>query len=174
MTSNAASTSDLLGLYLRKRSDLLKFFAARTGSVAAGEDIVQEIYLKLQHAQTDTILNGAAYLYRLGINLMLDRYRSDASSRIRDSAYVQSQGATLGGFSVSDAPSAEDVVVARRQLERLLQAVETLPPQCKRAFRMHKLEGLSHGEVARALAISRSAVEKHMISALKHLASYRP
>ncbi len=34
---------------------------------------------------------------------------------------------------------------------------------------MHKIEGLTHGEVAARLGISRSAVEKHMAVAMTHL-----
>jgi RNA polymerase sigma-70 factor (ECF subfamily) len=36
---------------------------------------------------------------------------------------------------------------------------------------MHKFEGLSHPQVAAALGISRSAVEKHVMAALRHLAA---
>jgi RNA polymerase sigma-70 factor (ECF subfamily) len=39
---------------------------------------------------------------------------------------------------------------------------------------MHKFEGLSHPEVAAQLGISRSAVEKHMMAALKHLLASLP
>jgi RNA polymerase sigma factor (sigma-70 family) len=51
--------------------------------------------------------------------------------------------------------------------------VETLPPQTQRVFRMHKLEGLSHAETAARLGVSKSAVEKHMITALKRLLARR-
>jgi DNA-directed RNA polymerase specialized sigma24 family protein len=38
-----------------------------------------------------------------------------------------------------------------------------------RAFRLHKLEGLSHAETARAMGISVKVVEKHVSAALKAL-----
>ena len=38
-----------------------------------------------------------------------------------------------------------------------------------RAFRLHKLDGLSHAEVAAQLWISRSGVEKHIAVAMAHL-----
>jgi len=39
----------------------------------------------------------------------------------------------------------------------------------RQAFRLHKLEGLSHAETARRMNISVSAVEKHISAALKLL-----
>jgi DNA-directed RNA polymerase specialized sigma24 family protein len=36
-------------------------------------------------------------------------------------------------------------------------------------LRLHKFDGLSHGEVAARLGISKSAVEKHMAVAMAHL-----
>jgi RNA polymerase sigma-70 factor (ECF subfamily) len=54
-------------------------------------------------------------------------------------------------------------------LAKVLKAVEALPPQCRRVFRLHKFDGLSHAEVAEKLGISRSAVEKHISAALKSL-----
>jgi RNA polymerase sigma-70 factor (ECF subfamily) len=38
---------------------------------------------------------------------------------------------------------------------------------------MHKFEGLSHPEIAARIGISRSTVEKHMGTALKHLIKRR-
>jgi len=38
-----------------------------------------------------------------------------------------------------------------------------------RVLKMHKLDGLSHGEVAAQLGISKSAVEKHMAVAMAYL-----
>ena len=38
---------ELLQIYLEKRANLVRFFAARLGSVAAAEDLLQELYLKI-------------------------------------------------------------------------------------------------------------------------------
>ena len=159
----------LLELYMAKRARLVRFFAARTGSAAEAEDLVQALYFKIMQADEVEIRHGVAYLYRLGLNLMVDHYRSSRRRQIRDHEYHRLQQGAVGGGDVSDTPSPEEAIDARLRLERLLAVARGFPPQCRRVFQMHKLEGMSHGEVATALGISRSAVEKHMINALRRL-----
>lgn len=170
---NDIPVTELTTIYLNKRAELTRFFRARTGSAAAAEDLLQDLYIKVRQVDASEVQNPTAYLYRLGLNLLLDKYRSETRQRRRDRDYVEAHIGG-GGIGVSAEPSVEDAVDARLRLERLLKAVEQLPPQCKRVFRMHKLEGMGHQEIAKALGISRSAVEKHMITALKHLSAAMP
>jgi RNA polymerase sigma-70 factor (ECF subfamily) len=162
---------ELERLFLSKRPALLRFFAARIGSTDQAEDLVQELFLKVRTAPDSDLADPTAYLYRLGLNLLTDRYRSVARGRRRDDDYWRAHAA--GALSdEDDGPSPERAAESRLRLERILQAVETLPPQCKRVFRLHRIEGLSHRDVAQALGISKSTVEKHMIAAIRHLAEH--
>ena len=63
----------------------------------------------------------------------------------------------------------ESAYAAKQRVAAIRNALEELSPQCRRVFVMHKFEDLSHEEVARRVGISRSTVEKHMHTALKHL-----
>jgi len=165
----------LIDAYLARRADLVRFFALRLGSPAAAEDLVQEIYLRLTGIEDpDAVQNPAAYLYRLGSNLMLDKLRGERRGSARDRAWIDANRSTLGGEDLEEAPDAEAAVAARQRLAAVIAAVQELGPQTQRVFRLHKLEGLSHTETAQQLGISRSAVEKHMIAALKHLARRLP
>ena len=160
--------------YLARRGDLVRLFAARLNSRARAEDLVQAMYEKIAVAREgEAVAHPLAYLYRLGANLMLDDLRQDRRRRVRDGAWSDLQGERAatgaGGERASDAPDPHRTAEARERLARLLQAVETLPPQTQRVFRMHKLEALSHAEVAARLGVSRSAVEKHVSLALKLL-----
>lgn len=49
------------------------------------------------------------------------------------------------------------------------QAIEALPVRSQTALKLYRLEGLGQIEVARQMGISRSAVEKHLSVAMKHL-----
>src|SRR6185312_313693 len=162
--------NDLLDAYLSRRDDLVRFFAARLRSMTAAEDLVQDLYVRVASIDSDEpVENPSAYLYRLASNLMLDRLRSDRRSGARESAWVQSQRLELHGEAVADEPSAEQNVAGRQRLAALAKGIADLPPKTRRAFELHKLEGMTQEETARALGVSRKTVEKQISSALQRL-----
>jgi RNA polymerase sigma-70 factor (ECF subfamily) len=159
----------LIDAYLRKRADLVRFFTLRTRSPAQAEDIVQDLYLKIQATEPPPDLQSPeAWLYRLGVNVMLDRMKQQRRQAARDESWGR-EAAGPGAEHVAEEPAADDVVASRQRLARLVAAVDELPPQVAAAFRLHKFEGLTHGEVAARLGVSRSAVEKYIMTALKTL-----
>ena len=168
MTS--ALDDPLLAAYLERRANLVRFLAARAGSLAVAEDLAQELYLKIAGRDRAAEVGApVAMLYRMAINLMLDRARGEARAAARDTAWRQVARTEIGGVEVADEPAADDAAAAAQRLRQLVAAVQELPPQAGRAFRLHKLEGLSHAETARAMGLSVKAVEKHVSGALKAL-----
>ena len=159
----------LLAVYLERRADLKRHFALRLGSAETAEDLVQDIYVKIAAGVAGEIVNPLAFLYRLGGNLMLDRLKQQRRARHRDHGWAQVRAARLGGEDVADAPAADEALASRQRLARMLAALEELTPACRRAFRLHKLDGLSHADTAGAMGVSRSTIEKHVSAALKHL-----
>ena len=53
--------------------------------------------------------------------------------------------------------------------QKITSAVNQLPPQCQRVFRLSREEGLKYHEIADELGISKKTVEVHMGKALKML-----
>lgn len=155
--------------YLAKREDLRRYFAMRLGSPEAGEDLVQDIYLRVSRGVDGEIGNPSAFLYRLGTNLMLDRIKQGRRSQARDAGWQAASTTVIAGEEVAEDPAADTAVAARQHLSRVIDALNGLSPASRRVFRLHKLEGLTHAQTAERLGISRSAVEKHISAALKHL-----
>lgn len=165
-----AAETPLLERYLERTGEMRRFFQARLGPAADIEDLVQELYLKVRAVPADEpVLNPDAFLYRLAHNLMLDRLRAKRRAGARDAEWRRNNQASIGVLDVADAPDAESAVIARQRLQKLMTALETLAPATQRAFRLHKFEGLSQAEAAERMGVSRSAVEKHIALALKHL-----
>lgn len=166
----ATTAEDLLGLYLEKRDNLVRFFAARLGARAPAEDLAQELYLKIAALPAnEPVQNPAALLYRMGANLMLDRLRQERRSAAREGAWREVAVTRLGGEDVQDEPAADEAIAGRQRLSQLVAGLDALPPRMREAFQLHKLQGLSHAETARAMGVSVSAVEKHISGALKAL-----
>jgi len=163
------ATSALIEAYLAKRTELVRFFTLRLRSAEAAEDLVQDIYVRLTDAAPPPVSNPGAFLYRLGWNLMLDRLRSQRRSARRDDEWSRLERCGGGAGDASDAPSQEDALASRQRLGRLVKGLDRLPAQTRQVFVMHKFEGLTHTEVAHRLGISRSAVEKHVSTALRRL-----
>ncbi|MCR5876302.1 sigma-70 family RNA polymerase sigma factor [Phenylobacterium sp. J426] len=174
--SKSAAHDPLLDVYLERRANLVRFFAARSGSPAAAEDLAQELYLKLAAREPAAAAdNPTALLYRMALNLMLDRARAEQRATARETAWRQTAHQSLGGEDIADAPPADEALASRQRLSQLVEAVAVLPPQMQRAFRLHKLDGLSHAQTAEAMGISVKSVEKHISAALKALtARVRP
>jgi len=160
----------ILDAYLSKREDLVRFLTARLRSASAAEDLVQDLYLRVAGLDlVEPIDNPSAYLYRLASNLMLDRLRSDRRSVARDGAWLQTRRIEMGGESVADEPSPEQAAYGRQRLAVAAQAIADLPPKTRRAFELHKLQGLTQEETAQELGVSRKTVEKQISTALQRL-----
>lgn len=160
----------LAELYAMHRAELLRFLTARTGHAAEAEDILQEVWLRIDAAPSGPISNGRGYLYRIAQNLVLDRLREARRRAAREQDWAD---VVLDQRAEQAEPSttidAESILIARQDAARLAAAIATLPPGAARVFRLHKLEGLSHSETAAKLGISRKGVEKHMAVSMAYL-----
>lgn len=164
-------SSGLEAAYRAYRADLLRFLTARIGDAAEAEELLQELWIKMQHASGPPIVNARAYLFRMAQNLFVDRLRENQRRERREKIWSQDYAhRSAVGTDVGDpSGSAEDVMLEREETAQLASALGTLPSGARRVFEMHKVEGLSHAEVASKLGISKSGVEKHMAVALKYL-----
>ena len=166
--------SPLEALYREHRDALRRFLAARTGDAVEAEDLLQELWVKCRQQPCTSVTaigNGRAYLYRMAQNLMVDRARERRRRMQRDRRWAdQGTGfAPAGVEPADDRRTAEEALLDREEAALLASAIGNLPEGARRAFQLHKIDGLSHAEVAERLGISRSGVEKHMAVAMKYL-----
>lgn len=163
------SSQGLEALYRVHRAALQRFLIARTGDPNEAEEILQDVWIRLGHAAQAPIANGRAYLFRMAQNLVVDRLREKQRRMRRERIWLDDLSGTARTEPADASPNAEQLILDREETTRLLSAVETLPDGARRVFELHKVEGLSHAEVAMRLGISRSGVEKHMAVAIKYL-----
>ncbi|MCA3254076.1 MAG: sigma-70 family RNA polymerase sigma factor [Alphaproteobacteria bacterium] len=159
---------------LAHRPALVRFLTARLGDTAEAEDALQDLYLKLRASPPQGAPDAPlAYLYRAAASVALDRIRSRGRGARRDAAWTDSQTVMAGDEAVADSVPADEALIARERLAQLAAAVAALPAQARRVFTRLKLDGLSHAEVAAELGISKSAVEKNIATAMRHLSLLR-
>lgn len=158
----------MAGAYAEHRNELRRFLIARLGDAAEADDVLQDLWIRAQAADSGPIDNPRAYLYRAAQNLALDLVRARANRGRRDGEWVAAHGASADE-PTDPSPSAEAAMLAREETAALASAIAALPEAAGRAFRLHKFDGLSHAEIAARLGISRSGVEKHIAVAMAHL-----
>lgn len=151
-------------LFRHFRASLLRFFERRVASSMDAEDLTQEVFVKISSLDdTARIRQPEAYLFQTAANVLRDKLRRDAARCRQDHVSFDD---TVDG---PEAPSGESVYEGEESLLRLFSALDQLTPKCRAVFLMHKYERLAYSEIAQHFGISVSAVEKHMISAIKHL-----
>ncbi|MBP6057476.1 MAG: RNA polymerase sigma factor [Nitrosomonas sp.] len=155
----------LTHLYLRHFSELRTFLRRRVGCREIATELTQETFIRIMHYPDETIQNARAMLYRIAGNLVIDYHRA----YMKHPENVCIDDLPLHDLPATDLTDPARVVCARQILEKLCVAVEGLPPQCHRAFVLHKFDGYSHVEIAQKLGITRNAVEKLLIRALVQL-----
>jgi RNA polymerase sigma factor (sigma-70 family) len=168
---NGVSGQGLEAIYRASRPELLRFLIARIGDSGEAEDVLQELWLKLQQIPSGPIEHGRAYLFRMAQNLIVDRLRERQRRQRREQAwYGDRTGQDQHGSQPKDpSRNAEETMLDREEAAAIASAIANLPAAAGRAFDLHKLQGLNHAEVAERLGISRSGVEKHMAVAMKYL-----
>lgn len=161
----------LAGALERWRTELRRFLVARTGSEADAEDLLSELWIKVNAPNPGPVGNVKSYLFTMANNLVLDRLREASRRERREIDWSEDRhGSTAGSVEIADtAPGAEELLTQKEEAQRLADAIAKLPSGARRVLLLHKIEGLSHGEVAGRLGISKSAVEKHMAVAMVYL-----
>jgi RNA polymerase sigma-70 factor (ECF subfamily) len=151
----------VLDLFRDHATPLLKFLTARFKDREDAADVAQEAWLRLHRLEhPEALENPKAFLFQTASNLAVDRVR-------RQKLEQRYQDQESGPFEAAvDSP--ERVVAATETFARLQTLLEELPENCRHAFVMHRGRDMSYPEIARALGVSTSMVEKYIIRALKH------
>lgn len=125
------------------------------------DDLLQDTFLRsYEAAQRHEIRFPRAFLSKTATNLALKRLgRAERKSTRHMEDLPSSEVSTTDG-----GPAAALEIDERFQ--QFCQAVGRLPKQCRRVFILKKVYGFSQKEIAAALAVSESTVEKHIVKGL--------
>jgi RNA polymerase sigma factor (sigma-70 family) len=157
-----AENTAILAAFVRHQVSLKRFIARFMRNTSDVEDIAQETFLRaFRVEQGRSIEQPKSFLFRIAKHIALNQL-SQKSRQIAD--YMEDSGAS---DVIPLAGSAEEEVIAGQTLGLHCDAVASLPPQCRHAYLLRKVHGLSHKEIADHLGIAVSTVEKHLIKGVE-------
>lgn len=140
----------------------LRFFRSRELS----EELVQDVFMKLwlNWESIDGDKNIKSYIFTIAKHTIYNKLKSFV---------VQQTYLNDVFYNYSIESNAVEELVHYKELKGIYdQAVEKLPSQRQRIFRLSREENLSHEEIAEQLHISKNTVKDQMVKSLKFIRHY--
>lgn len=153
---------DDLRVWIEEYGPALRRYFEKRVTPAEAEDLVQDVFLSMQvRGGADGIDNVRGYLFRVAANV-LARRRYSYPPLGRPLAPMDERIEEL---------SPERVLLGKEALDRLLDALDGLPPRAREALLLHRFEEATYASVARRMGITVSAVERLITRALRQVAA---
>lgn len=147
--------------YQETRGFLMKYLRRFYNNSQDIEDALQESFLKtFEMEKKQTIDSPAAYLFMTVNNFARRDLKKKSLMPAQPIEEIELSKLFIGMNSV------EEGLEARQTLAIFCQAADSLPDQCRKAFLLRKIQGYSQKEIAKAMGVSESTVEKHLAKGL--------
>ena len=145
-------------------SNLTKFSFSFVHSKEAATEIVDELFVQLWIKRADImkINDLRVYLYTATKNASLN-YISKKAKQIEVEPYENLQ------VQMTDLVSPEQIMITKEMLQKIKEAVDSLPPRCKLIFKFVREDALSYSEVAEILGLSIKTVDAQMVIAVSRI-----
>ncbi|MEO1013445.1 MAG: sigma-70 family RNA polymerase sigma factor [Bacteroidota bacterium] len=141
---------------------LYRYALNLSNNPSMAEDIVQEVYMNIwesrQKLNTDIPLKKL--LYKSIYHKFITLYKKNKAVGILEQKYFHSVESLMEEYDNSD---------MEEKLTLLREAIELLPPKCKKVFLLSKREGLTNKEISQYLDISVNTIENHISKAFSIL-----
>ena len=152
-------------LYRQTAGRVFALCMRMTGDRERARELAHEVFVraweKLASFRGES--SFATWLHRLGVNVVLESLRAERRRRAR----VDIAGSAEEDEWIAAAPAARSEDPGSRiDLER---AIALLPPNARRVFVMHDVEGYRHEEIAQRMGTADGTVRAHLHRARKLL-----
>lgn len=143
---------------------LIQFSSAIVKNPDAAREIVDEVFIRIwrNRESATTIQNIRVYLYTSVKNVSL----SYLSARARENVL---EPFDFFNVQLVEEESPEKKLITAELMNRIHQAIDSLPPRCKMVFKLVREDGLSYREVAQILNISTKTVDAQMVIAVRQI-----
>ena len=149
-----------LQVFLSRRSQMEALVSRRVGCRATAADLVQDLFLRFWRRPLVQVEELGTYLLRCAGNIAIDHLRSEGT-RVRASEGLMVEAPDSHGSGPQAA------LEAGNDLRHVEAALRALPERTRQIFLLNRIHGRKYAEIAKAMGLSQSAVEKHMMRALE-------
>lgn len=142
---------------------LNRFALTLVDSPETAEEVVSDVFIKMWK-------NRAAFSIKTSLRAYLfTAVRHQAIDYLRKAMRRRNSADEIQPDYPSDYQNPEDGTISE-ELEQMIEtAIESLPPQGKKVFRLSRDQGMKYHEIAEHLNLSIKTVETHMGRSLRHL-----
>lgn len=165
---NRLKLGKLIGVFDKMRPRLEAGAQARLGCRATAEDLVQDVWLKLENTRSDAeIHNPGGFIAQVAKTTVTGHLRKE-----RRRKEIDEEVSGLLWETVDDA-SPERMLIGSESLRIVYAALDALPARTRQIFLMNRIDQIPHRKIAKMLGISDEAVYYHIRRALERLAVLR-
>jgi RNA polymerase sigma factor (sigma-70 family) len=146
------------------RGAMTRYFARHVSDAAEIDDLIQDVFLRIvKRGGLSGVENFDGYVFETAASVLTDRFRRRKARRADQ--HLSFDPELHGGMELGP----DSVHAGRQALRRTTVVLMELPERTRDVFILRRLEGLPYREIAVRLGLSVSAVEKHMVRAVRYL-----
>ena len=152
-------------LYEATLAPLRRYLARMLGSHNDAQDLAHDAYARVYQAmRLQPIEQPEAFLFTTARRLALNQIK-----RRQIAPVSNADNSKIIEFAPAQTPGVCHLAMAHEEWTQLESAIQNLPPGCRQILLLCKVERQSHAEIAAALGIAVSTVEKQHARALRLL-----
>ena len=140
------------------------------GRKDVAEEIVSETFLKIWETRGSLQINTSvkAYLFQAVCNNSLSYLRKLKKDLVLDEYFMDTVSENIGFSTIADEMDEQSLTMENTNA-KIIEAINQLPEQQQKVFRLKRFEGKKNKEVAEILGLSVKTVEMHLSKATLNL-----
>ncbi len=133
-------------------------------SVPQAEELTQDIFMRVWRSREKLheVENFENWLFIIARNLIFDSFKARVNTPLPYAA----------NSLVADLITPDLQTEQRDTYQLLLRGIDQLPEKRRQVFRMSRLEGMSHEQIAQTLGIHKITVAQYIVKSLSFLKTY--